>query len=146
MSYAIRLLVIVIWCAVCVHQTGRRVAIFSDERVLWTDAVQKAPTKPRPWVNLGVQYAREGHDGLAEYAFREAIAAAANPDRPTEEQYLGRILGAANLATLRLNAGDIDGAAAILATADEPQNRSWVTSSGVLKWLRTEADKRSSSH
>lgn len=70
------------------------------------EAVQVSPDKPRPWVNLGKQYAIHGDTSLAVWAFRESIVRAASPVRSRDEQILGRALAEANLAVLQYQHGD----------------------------------------
>ncbi len=86
--------------------TSSRVHVWGDERLLWMEAVRVSPDKPRPWVNLGKQYAIHGELALAVDAFQESIRRAANPARSRDEQVLGRALAEANLAVLRYQQGD----------------------------------------
>ena len=52
--------------------TVGQVRLWQHERALWSVAVQRAPEKPRPLVNLGTAYALDGADLLAEATYTEA--------------------------------------------------------------------------
>lgn len=78
--------------------TSRRVAVWSDERVLWFEAVRLAPQKPRPWANLAEQMARQGSAPLAAAYYRQALALTGAAGRSYDEQVYGRRIIAANLA------------------------------------------------
>lgn len=87
--------------------TAARVHLWTDgERLLWADAARKAPEKPRPWVNLGNQYGRNGLDELAEDAYTHATELAENPARLSDERAYGYSLAQANVAQLEVKHGD----------------------------------------
>ena len=90
--------------------TASRVHLWADERLLWADAVRKAPEKPRPWVNLGNQYSREHLDNLAEDAYVRATSLAENPSRLPDERAYGFSLAQANLAQLEVKRGEKEAA------------------------------------
>ena len=103
-----------LWVALALLATHDRIGLWGDEPALWADAVAKAPEKPRPWINLGQQYALEGADTLAEQAFQRGLAAATATGRAEDERIHGRGIAAANIALLRCKAGDPVGARAVL--------------------------------
>ena len=84
-----------------------RATVWEDERDLWHAAVQHSPTKPRPWINLGNQYARQHMDGPAEDAFLWASHLTQQPGRSREEQYLGWAVADTNVALMLLRRGDL---------------------------------------
>lgn len=86
--------------------TSSQVALWTDERAIWAEAVRLAPNKPRPWVNLGRQYDFTGDQGLAEMAYLRAIDLAASPLRSPDEQRFGRAFAMANLAIHAYKRGD----------------------------------------
>ena len=108
-------MVAVLW----VVTTAARIHVWGDERLLWSEAVAHAPDKPRPWVNLGNQYARLGAPGMATYAYEQAIRSAASPMRSADEQRIGRGIAEANLARLWFEAGDLARAVTLTAAAAE---------------------------
>lgn len=52
--------------------SAQRVEVWSDARLLWADATEKAPGKARPWVNLGVAWLHDDPAASAR-ALREAL-------------------------------------------------------------------------
>ena len=96
-----------VWGLTASHRTDH---VWADERRIWTDAVQQAPEKPRPWVNLGNQYGNRGQLDLASDAYRTASALAQRPGRSREEQTIGWSLSETNLALVDAHRGDVEGA------------------------------------
>ena len=78
----------------------------TSERAVWADAVAKAPMKPRPWINLGREYARLGAEDLAREAYETASALSQDVRRPLTEQVYGFGFAEANLALLMWEAWD----------------------------------------
>lgn len=68
---------------------------------IWLHAVQIAPEKPRPWVNLGRQHALAGDVALAESDFVTALGLAAA--RPTVEHGVARDAALANRERLHFD-------------------------------------------
>ena len=101
--------VVAVGIALCVS-TAARVHIWGDELLIWTDAVQKSPAKPRPWNNLGTQFETRGLKSLAEAAYTKASVLAENPARVRSERVYGYALGQGNVARLQADRGDIQGA------------------------------------
>lgn len=97
--------------------TSARVQDWTDERRVWQAAVQHAPEKPRPWINLGRQYARDGADRLALEAYQRAIALSADPRRPQEDRRIARAIAEANLALLWHREGWTGEARSLIAIA-----------------------------
>ena len=107
-----------LWVVASLVATQGRIHLWSNgERGLWADAVAQAPAKPRPWVNLGRQYALDGADQLAEAAYRRAMVAADQPGRSRDEQVFGRGLAEANLALLLAGRGELAAAVALTSAA-----------------------------
>lgn len=121
--------------------TVQRVHVWGDERLLWAEAARLAPEKPRPWVNLGNQYARAEVNDLAAEAYQEAIRLAANPRRGTDEQRIGRAIAEAMLARLWFDAGEVQAAITLTAAAAD---RSGLDSVKAFHaWLLTRAPSAS---
>lgn len=103
---------------VLLHTTMTRIAVWSgDERGIWQEAVVRAPLKPRPWINLGRQHVIRGDRDLGRVAFEDGLLRALDPARPEAEQVFGRGLASVNLAVLRTEDGDHEGALRILMAA-----------------------------
>ena len=51
-----------------------RVAVWSDPRLLWADALKKTPSSARAWNNLGMAYLARDEFERASDAFRHALA------------------------------------------------------------------------
>ena len=96
--------------------TAARIQTWSDERLLWREAVAHSPEKPRPWINLGVQLARIGADDLAAQAYQQAAALALAPDRVAVEGPMRyRHVALLNLAFWHVQQGRYDDAFALTA-------------------------------
>ena len=96
--------------------TATRVHVWSSERQLWVEAVRHSPEKPRPWINLGAEYGRDGAELLAAEAFQRAADLSLQPARlAVEGPMRGRHVALMNLAILRANAGRYDEALALIA-------------------------------
>ncbi len=74
---------------VLVVATFARNSIYSDPIALWSDAVQKSPTKARPHINLGHAYYLTGDLDRATEQFR--IGLALDPDNPIAQANLRAI-------------------------------------------------------
>ena len=72
--------------------TWKRNLVWSDELLLWSDAVAKAPGKARPHYNLGTVLSRRGLLDAAEHEFRAALAI--DPGHAASLYNLGVILAA----------------------------------------------------
>lgn len=112
----------VAWAAL----TTLRLETWQDERRLWADAVQQAPTLPRPWVNLGRQYQLQGQTALAADAYRTALRLAeARSDRSAWG------FAAANLALLTHDA-DLAVAAKATLPGDWRIQETWTDPASLL--------------
>lgn len=111
-----RVLVVVAVGVALAISTASRVHVWTDEQRLWADAAEKAPRKPRPWVNLGKQYQLAGDTTRAKRAYETAIALASDPSRGRDERVAGRAIAEANLALL-WSAQGFNGAKALIASA-----------------------------
>lgn len=103
--------------------TRHRTQLWTDERALWADAVQKAPAKPRPWVNLGRQAALRGAVGGARRAYWQALIVAQAPGRSAAERLYGSGYAQANLALLLMAEGNREDAHAVIADAHRAAQR-----------------------
>lgn len=87
--------------------TMRRVQLWGDPLALWLDAVEQAPAKPRPRINLGNQYGRLGRPVAAAQSYRHALTLAAAPARTRDELVYGTAIAEASLALRRAERGDV---------------------------------------
>ena len=94
--------------------THRRAHVWTSEQVLWAEAVSVNPEKPRPWVNLGRQYALDGADRLAREAYEHARHLAHAGGRPKAERLYGEAYAGANLAIALMKAGDVEAARRVI--------------------------------
>lgn len=101
--------------------TAARLQLRHSERAIWQDAVAHSPEKPRPWVNLGRQYALDGATAMAAEAFRAAIVLAEQPDRlRVEGPMRGHHTARLNLALLHAAEGRFADAL-VLTTPIQPR-------------------------
>lgn len=97
MKKAIVAVVVLAWVAI----TAARVHVYGDERLVWMEAVQQAPLKPRPWINLGRQFALVGADHIAEQYYGRAMSLATA--RPELERQRSITLAQANVQRLSVD-------------------------------------------
>ena len=102
----VRLLALVAVGTVLVLTAAARVHVWGDEHRLWREAVRVSPTKPRPWINLGREYALIGADALAAAAYRTAANVASAPGRSPIERAEAQAVAARNVAALEGPAWD----------------------------------------
>jgi tetratricopeptide (TPR) repeat protein len=86
--------------------TTRRVQLWGDPLALWIDAVEQAPAKPRPWINLGTQYGRLRRWADATDSYRQAMELAGAPWRTHDELVYGTAIAQANLSLLLADHGE----------------------------------------
>ena len=89
-------------CAVLTHQ---RTTVWRSERSLWEDAVLKAPTKPRPVMNLGRAHDLAGDRELARMYYKDAVFASFDTRRPLYVRRYVRAAAETNLAHLLMSSG-----------------------------------------
>ena len=138
--------------------TRRRNDLWRDPVALWTDVVQKSPTRARPHDNLGSAYAKAGRlqEALAEFQ----LAAAIDPNQAktynslgNAYQRLGRldeaetayrramaidaklVVAITNLAFLEIERGNFDGARNLLFRAGKASPFNAEVARGVGKLL-----------
>ena len=97
--------------------TGTRVRVWQSETRLWADAAQKAPRKPRAFVNLGNQYAFAGDRVRARAAYEQASVLALDPTRFPDERIYGYGIAQANLSRFDFEDGHVEAAIARLDAA-----------------------------
>jgi hypothetical protein len=71
--------------------TVARIAVWQSPLALWLDAVDKSPTKARPWLNLGVALQWKGQLQPAVEAYCRALALQPNNELATENLELALI-------------------------------------------------------
>ena len=80
--------------------TAQQVRIGGDALAVWRQATEVSPLKPRPWVNLGTQYARRDEtDPRAQAAYAWALRLAET--RPRAEREMTRQVVETNQQRLR---------------------------------------------
>jgi hypothetical protein len=82
--------------------TSARVVVWQDERRVWTEATERSPLKPRPWINLGVQYERVGATAAARVCYERALVVSQAVARSADERDRGVRIARANLTRLSL--------------------------------------------
>jgi len=98
--------------------TSARVEDCQSNQTIWADAVIHAPSKPRPWVNLGIAL-MEINPEASESAFLRAEVLARL--RSGWEAGHGVDLAYANRAVLRMREGQQDAAKRLLISVSEPK-------------------------
>lgn len=88
--------------------TARRVRVWTDETQVWAAATVTSPWKPRPWINLGRQYALRGDHTKAQQAYHTALMLSARPERSADEQHQGHLIASVNLALAECASGACD--------------------------------------
>lgn len=102
--------------AVMVLATIGRVQIWRSGPAIWMDAVRHSPDKPRPWVHLGAQFARQDAPELAAWAFSQAVDLSRDPRRQRVEGPMRiRHVALVNLAIYHATAGRYDEALRLTA-------------------------------
>ena len=83
------------------------------DRALWREAVAHSPEKPRPWINLGTQYARDEADAMAFHAYIQAVRLSLDPRRQRVNGSMrGGDVARLNIAILHARHGRYDEALA----------------------------------
>lgn len=85
--------------------TYTRAQVWISEHTLWTDAVRKAPRKPRPWINLGLAREVAGDIDGAFVAHQTALALSFQPRLTEYQQRFSRIASETNIARLLAQTG-----------------------------------------
>ena len=90
--------------------TYLRAQTWKNELTLWTDATERAPAKPRPFINLGLAKEYSGDVAGAFHAQQTALALSFQPRLTPYQQKFSRVASETNLARL-LAQNDQEGAA-----------------------------------
>ena len=66
----------IVWFVWIILATLQRVEVFQTDQSLWTDAVQKAPYKPRPWINYAheLEKAQRYPEALVGFLYASDLA------------------------------------------------------------------------
>lgn len=120
--------------------TASRVRVWHDELTLWTDATQKAPLRPRPWVNLGRAQQLTGDLFAANQSYHRAIALSFDPRRQRGASLYAELAAETDLASLMLEQGNLVGAQReidlVLRNSEWPLFPYAVFQSGILDALQ----------
>ena len=75
----------IVWSVWIVLATQHRVEVFQTDHSLWADAVQKAPFKPRPWINYAHELEKAGHypEALVGFLYASDLASRRVNQYPT---------------------------------------------------------------
>jgi hypothetical protein len=101
---------LIVWICLSLFVLIVRVQVWQSDVAIWKEAVQWAPWKPRPWVNLGGAYARASNMPSALYCEREAIERGSRPTRLRDERIGGVAVAEADAALLLNAFGEHDAA------------------------------------
>jgi len=94
--------------------TQSRARVWHDDLSLWTDAVQRAPRKPRPWINLGLALERAGDVTSGMQAHQAALALSFQPRLSQYQQVFSRVASETNIARVLAQSGEEEAAERIL--------------------------------
>ncbi len=94
--------------------TSIRARVWRSDQALWSDAVAKAPDKPRPVLNDGRAHELAGDVTYAETAYRRALSLSFDERRSAYVRRFTRAAAETNLAHLRMNRGEWASAMRIL--------------------------------
>ena len=114
---ALGIALVIVASSTALLATHGRAWVWTNEGGLWADAHAKAPLKPRPLTNLGRYYHLQRRHDLAAQYYEQARRAARSPRYTAYEQHIGQGLAEANLAILKFERGDRDGALALTRAA-----------------------------
>lgn len=89
-------------CAVLTHQ---RLAVWQTDRTLWADAVEKAPTRPRPVMDYGRALEMDGDLAGAMQQFRAVLPLTLDARRGARSNRFAMAAAETNIAHLYLRQG-----------------------------------------
>ena len=101
---------VLVWVLGLTGGTYLRAQTWTSELTLWTDATERAPAKPRPFINLGLAKEYSGDVPGAFHAQQTALALSFQPRLTAYQQRFSRVASETNLARL-LAQNDQEGAA-----------------------------------
>ena len=101
---------VLVWVCCLTTATYARSQTWHSELTLWTDAADRAPAKPRPFINLGLAKEYSGDLAGAFLAQQTALALSFQPRLTQYQQRFSRVASETNLARL-LAITDREGAA-----------------------------------
>lgn len=109
----------VLWLVLCAWgalgtATYHRAGAWTNEFTLWTDAAAKAPSKPRPFINLGLALEAEGDMDAALRAHQTALALAYQPRLTLYQQRFSQLASETNIARILAQTGREEAAMRLL--------------------------------
>lgn len=99
--FACVVLLLLGWASV----THARARTWQNNLTLWTDAGEKAPRRPRAFINIGIARELVGDWQGAEQAYLQAIVLSGQPHLTRYQQVFHRAAGEVNLARLYAQTG-----------------------------------------
>lgn len=85
--------------------TFERSAVWQSEKALWAEAVRLSPKKPRPHLNLGLEFEKRGDYVLAMREFELARAWSLTLNRMPKHQRMSQAAAESNISLLLLVQG-----------------------------------------
>lgn len=111
-----------VWLVCLCLSTAYHNRVWTSEITLWHQAVQQAPMKPRPLINLSRAFEQRGYDDAAVALTMRAINAATDVRRSPYQRAYSRTAGLSNLGHLYAKHSDPTRALAVLnvVLAEQP--------------------------
>ena len=97
MSRPVIAVVLCAWCALGTT-TYMRSRVWQSDFALWRDAADKAPQKPRPWINLALALEQAGDLDQAMRAHQTALALSFQPRLTEYQQRFSALASETNIA------------------------------------------------
>lgn len=97
--------VCVIWLGLLACATHLRAQVWTSDGTLWEDAIQQAPLKPRPWINVGLAREQRGDWPGALAAYQTALALAPQPRLSPYQQRFSHVASLTNIARVLAQTG-----------------------------------------
>ncbi len=93
--------------------TYSRGLVWQSEKTLWAEAARKSPGLPRPHINLGLEYQREGQYAASLNEFLYARATSKTVQWPNDQKRFSRSTAEANIALIWMIQGRFEDSAAL---------------------------------
>ena len=104
MSWPVRACVVLLLLALWMG-THARAYTWQSNLTLWSDAVRKAPQKPRPWINLGLAQEEAGDMDAAMRTYTTSLTLAFQPRLTQYQQAFSRVASETNIARVLAQTG-----------------------------------------
>ena len=104
MARPVRACVVLVFLALGMS-THARAQVWRSNLTLWTDATQKAPQKPRPFINLGLAQEEAGDMDAAMRTYTTSLTLAFQPRLTQYQQAFYRVASETNIARVLAQTG-----------------------------------------